>query len=238
MKTAMRSLHRLSPLGLLVLVLPIACKRPATESAETDPAVGPTSARVTSAASSAMAKASPSASAAPDKGGRDKSFDRAATEEESKPSPVPPYQSIVPNPSMKSTLPCPAGSKLSVEDHVLNCRSSAARGSIPPKQGPSIWFHKNGAVRSQGSYADNQRTGHWWEFREDGTLDHEDDYVNGERDGIYVTYYPDGKTRMSEAHFRAGKLDGISRVWNQDGKLEVWTRNENGTLVERRVFRR
>lgn len=55
------------------------------------------------------------------------------------------------------------------------------------------------------------------------------------RDGLTVTFYPDG-TRGAEVHYRRGKREGVARAWTHEGKLVVWQRYENDARVEARYF--
>ncbi len=158
------------------------------------------------------------------------------TAEEAAQAPVPRFVPIVPNPSMTSRLPCPPGATLSVLDRSLECNAARSKNALPSREGPSLRFHANGKLASQGQYAGGQSTGHWWFFRDDGTLDHEVDCAFGEWDGVYVAYWPSG-LRREEHHEKAGKHEGPAKTWDAHGKLRSWSLYEDDRLVRAKFFR-
>jgi hypothetical protein len=160
----------------------------------------------------------------------------APTTDEAAQTPMPRFVAIVPNPSPKSKLPCPTGTVLSVLDTSVRCRLLSPKSAFKSSEGPALAFHRNGKLRSQGQYADGESTGHWWFFREEGALDYEVDYVAGEYDGLYVSYWPNA-ARHVEHHEKRGKLDGVAKSWDEQGKLSSWALYEGGRLVRRKSFR-
>ncbi|MDX9719181.1 MAG: hypothetical protein RBU37_00430 [Myxococcota bacterium] len=159
------------------------------------------------------------------------------TKEQEAPSPIPEYVPIVSDANLQSQLPCPSGSTQSVEDGALVCRRPPEhKAGIPPKDGPALWFHENGSLEQQGHYQDNKRQGAWWSFRDDGSLEGYTVYGEGEYDGLYVRFYPGGQLRQNESHFSKGKLNGVAKIWNREGKLETLTVYENDKVVEQHVF--
>jgi len=229
----MRAPLLLACLGALGLGAPaLGCARPSpsqsagSDDAGPDPAVGhagPIGLSTATARSDAAAASFEEAKAPP-------------TEEEAAPTPMPRFVPIVPNPSLKSKLPCPPGTTLSALDTSLHCRLIHPKNSFRAGEGPALSFHANGKLRSQGQDADGQETGHWWFFGDDGALDYEVDYVEGEYDGLYVSYFPNG-TRRVEHHEKRGKLDGVARTWDEHGALSTWSLYEGGRLVRTKYFR-
>ena len=56
-------------------------------------------------------------------------------------------------------------------------------------------------------------------------------FVNGEKNGLSVTWYSDG-TKWQEQRHKAGKPHGIWKLWGMDGKLVSEKTYENGFLDE------
>ena len=159
------------------------------------------------------------------------------TAEEARGTPLPARAVVVADPSPRSKLPCPPGTTQESSSEVLSCRRPPEhRAGIPPKEGPSLWFHPNGALAQEGYYANNQRTGAWWSFRADGSLENFASYRDGEYDGLYVNFYPDGR-RQSETPFKAGKQHGTSKMWSEEGKLLTMTTYVDGKVTAQKMFR-
>ncbi len=143
----------------------------------------------------------------------------AATADESRPTDIGAYVPIVANPSMTSKLPCPPGTIQANGENVLECRSAGAVGkTLSKRQGPSIWFHKNGKVHRSGSYDRHEWTGRWWELDENGHPTSSSSYRDGKEDGMVVTFYANGK-RKSETPYKEGKMNGTSKMWTEEGEL-------------------
>ncbi len=141
------------------------------------------------------------------------------TGEESQETDIGSYAPIVPNPTMASSLACPAGTTQSTGEGVIECRTTGVPGhSLSKREGPSIWFHKNGKVKRAGFYEHHEWTGRWWEFDEEGRLESSTAYRAGKEDGVGVTFYANGK-RRSETTYQDGKRHGPSKIWTEEGEL-------------------
>ena len=161
----------------------------------------------------------------------------AATAEESRQADIGAYTPVVPNPSMTSKLPCPPGTTQSNGDHVLECRSAGAVGkALSKRQGPSLWFHKNGKVHRVGSYERHEWTGRWWDFDEEGRPSSSSAYRDGREEGVHVTFHPNGK-RKSETPFKEGKMTGTSKVWTEEGELMGLTVYADDKVVTSKTFK-
>ena len=73
-----------------------------------------------------------------------------------------------------------------------------------------------------------------WKFytRKTNTLFTEGSYKNGERDGTWTSYYPNGK-RKDVAEYRAGKLFGPAKYFDEDGALQREMIFQDSMLVGR-----
>jgi antitoxin component YwqK of YwqJK toxin-antitoxin module len=98
-----------------------------------------------------------------------------------------------------------------------------------------VWFHPNGKVARAGSYDNHEWTGRWWSFDDQGRLESSIAYVAGKEEGLAVHFHADGK-RRSESYYRAGKLDGPSKMWTEAGELMSITTYKDDAVVGTRVF--
>lgn len=135
---------------------------------------------------------------------------------------------------------CPPGSvawsKKDLRSTGTFCVTKATEKEFEPlKQGPSVTFHRNGAVHEQGPYDAGKRTGHWIVWSAAGNKESEGDWANGLRDGLYVSFWPNGK-RSAEAHYKAGKMNGVAKTWDDRGKLMAINVFEDDKIVSQKEF--
>lgn len=76
---------------------------------------------------------------------------------------------------------------------ILLSRIEQINGSYPKKNGLSIEFYKNGAVKSRGKVKGKELHGKWEFFRLDGSLMRSGSFKNGEQSGEWITYDAQGK---------------------------------------------
>ena len=69
-------------------------------------------------------------------------------------------------------------------------------------------------------FKDGMYHGNCRNFKENKLLE-ECRYKEGNRDGLYKCYYGDGQTVQSERTFIDGKVDGVSRTYHSNGKVET-----------------
>lgn len=159
------------------------------------------------------------------------------TDDERRETEIPAYASVVPDPSPRSQLPCPAGTSQKGDAEAIECRVAGERGvSLSKRQGPAIWFHPNGKVMRAGSYEAHEWHGRWWSFDDQGRPESSEAYKNGKEDGVSVVFYPNGKRRAEIAHVD-GKRHGVAKSWTEDGELMGIDRYEDDTRVDSKVFR-
>lgn len=94
-------------------------------------------------------------------------------------------------------------------------------------------WHENGALASEGSFADDREIGRWKFFHADGRLAAEGSFGRGERVGPWETFHPGGP-RESKGRYEKGKRSGPWSFWTPAGELQT---EDSGTyaFVERRA---
>lgn len=97
---------------------------------------------------------------------------------------------------------------------------------------------------------DGKKHGHYQEFYDTGVPSVETNYVNGKRNGYYISWCDGGKQYEIRCHYINGKLDGLYERWHYggnkwfecnyvNGKLEgirnTW--HEDSTLLKTEVYK-
>jgi len=67
-------------------------------------------------------------------------------------------------------------------------------------------------------------------YYNNGQLESEANYKNGELDGSYKVWYKDGQLK-GEANYKNGKKEGVCKDWNESGKLRFEDNFKNGKLT-------
>lgn len=100
--------------------------------------------------------------------------------------------------------------------------SGAVRGSIwwrnDVRHGPVKRWREDGTLQLEGGFYEGQRDGLRREYDETGRRLRESRYVDGRREGTFRQWYPSGTLR-EEASYRADRYHGRRRVWNEAGVL-------------------
>jgi antitoxin component YwqK of YwqJK toxin-antitoxin module len=81
-------------------------------------------------------------------------------------------------------------------------------------------WHENGQLESEANYKDGNLDGLYREFHENGKIKEEENYKDGNLDGLCRSWYCDGQLG-EEANYKTGKLEGLYRRWTQTGKLDA-----------------
>jgi len=79
-----------------------------------------------------------------------------------------------------------------------------------------IQYHKDGSVLLEGDYIDGLREGEWISHYADGTIWSKGYFLKGKRTGKSWVYYPSGKLRM-KGSYENGKKVGKWFVYNEEG---------------------
>ncbi|MES2589179.1 MAG: toxin-antitoxin system YwqK family antitoxin [Bacteroidota bacterium] len=88
--------------------------------------------------------------------------------------------------------------------------------------------YANGQMKSSGMHTiSNTEDGQWYYFREDGSLSSMAFYTNGQRNGPYADYYPNGQASLI-CKFIEGNQSGLSLSFYEDGAKREETEHKNG----------
>lgn len=87
------------------------------------------------------------------------------------------------------------------------------------QDGEWTYYHPNGELNRKVVYADGQLNGAWEVHRADGSLAAKRSFAKGQRDGEWIIYDETGKLPIREEHYLLGKQDGVWKTWFPDGKL-------------------
>ncbi len=77
-------------------------------------------------------------------------------------------------------------------------------------------FHENGAKRMEGSFVDGERDGEWLSWYHDGAIWSKGYFKNGKRTGKSWVYHPNGRLYM-EGTYKDGKKTGLWIVYDEEG---------------------
>ena len=98
----------------------------------------------------------------------------------------------------------------------------AVRGTIwwrnDVRHGPVKRWRDDGTLQLEGRFHEGQRDGLRREYGETGLLLRESRYIDGRREGPFRAWHPSGVLR-EEASYRADRYHGRRRVWNDEGVL-------------------
>ncbi|MFM8834658.1 MAG: toxin-antitoxin system YwqK family antitoxin [Cytophagales bacterium] len=71
---------------------------------------------------------------------------------------------------------------------------------------------------SLSRYLKGREHGEWKRFYEGGNLREKRFFVNGSKEGEFITWWPNGKKQL-HYHFSKGEYEGACREWNEQGAL-------------------
>ncbi len=84
--------------------------------------------------------------------------------------------------------------------------------------------------------ATNERvTGVVYETHENGQLETEACFIDGQQDGPTKIWYANGQLR-GEGSFKSGKQDGLTKIWYENGQLKTEKVFKEGKLVGQKCF--
>ena len=82
----------------------------------------------------------------------------------------------------------------------------------------------------------NERvTGVVYETHENGQLETEASFIDGQQDGPTKIWYANGQLR-GEGSFKSGKQDGPTKIWYENGQLKTEKVFKEGKLVGQKCF--
>jgi len=79
-------------------------------------------------------------------------------------------------------------------------------------------YYESGQKRMEGPLVNRRREGLWKSYYEDGKIWSEGEYKDGLRDGITITYHPNGVKRFEGAFYQS-KKSGIWKFWDENGEF-------------------
>lgn len=79
-------------------------------------------------------------------------------------------------------------------------------------------FYETGQKRMEGPLEKRRREGLWKSYYEDGKIWSEGEYKDGLRDGLTITYHPNGVKRFEGAFYQS-KKSGIWKFWDENGEF-------------------
>ena len=93
-----------------------------------------------------------------------------------------------------------------------------ARGEYLDDEREGFWIEHVGDAREEGNYVMGQKDGVWKTYYKDGQLYHTGNFIQGFPDGLHLFYYPDG-TRKEEQHYVMGRRHRNWRKYYENGSL-------------------
>lgn len=124
---------------------------------------------------------------------------------------------------MTHAKPCPDGTKpvqgKSDDDHdAVWCEKE---GGV--RHGHYLESWPGGKKKREGEYRDGQRQGLWTSWYDDGQTESIGSYKEGKSHGHSVVYYPNGK-KQEEGEYREDEQDGLWTTWYDNGQKKVEAR--------------
>jgi antitoxin component YwqK of YwqJK toxin-antitoxin module len=115
-------------------------------------------------------------------------------------------------------LLCPAGSEQLQQPDAAFC--ARVEGGRRVFHGPYVAYWPNGAVQSQGQYAEGFRDGHWRFFDAAGVATGDTWFKAGSYHGVRIELYANGQKRLEE-QWVEGKRQGPQKRWDEKGALTI-----------------
>jgi hypothetical protein len=109
--------------------------------------------------------------------------------------------------------------RLHINDSNLQMENGILLWNKSPFTGILFSLNQNNAdTLSLSTYQDGHEHGKWRQFYEGGNLKEKRFFVNGSKEGEYVTWWPNGKKQL-HYFFKDGEYEGCCREWNEQGAL-------------------
>jgi hypothetical protein len=114
----------------------------------------------------------------------------------------------------------------------IKAEYSITKDSI--RNGPFVNYFKNGKIKVKGSYSNNLLNGTFEVFDENGHLNQEGNYLDGQNHGKEINYYKGGRIE-NVANWNNGKLDGVLTFYSESGVETCAKYFTNGELDSGKV---
>ncbi|SVC41765.1 uncharacterized protein METZ01_LOCUS294619, partial [marine metagenome] len=89
-------------------------------------------------------------------------------------------------------------------------------------------FHENGQLETEGNYKDGEKHGLQEDFHKNGKLKFRGNYKNGKLHGLVEIFYAKGQLKLRE-NYKNGKHDGLSEQFDRNGNFGT-SNYKNGKL--------
>jgi antitoxin component YwqK of YwqJK toxin-antitoxin module len=99
------------------------------------------------------------------------------------------------------------------------------------KEGMQIELNNNGQLEKRMLYHNDLLHGEYKEFKY-STLKEERYYEKGKLEGVVKVYYDNGKI-MEEGAYKNGTRDGVSKWYDQEGNVTIEYEYQNGELIKK-----
>ena len=83
----------------------------------------------------------------------------------------------------------------------------------------------------EGTFKNDERTGAWTEWYDNGTKEAEGTYKNGERTGAWTYWHENGKVASKGSYNDDGEQTGTWTYWDETGKVIQTSVYSNGELI-------
>lgn len=94
----------------------------------------------------------------------------------------------------------------------------------------AVNYYPDGTLMARGKYVDQKKDSTWLYYSaEEGLLSAEEHYRNTVREGVWKTYFPDGRV-AEEVSYRDGVKDGPWIQYFTDGTVKMKTNHRNDLL--------
>lgn len=111
------------------------------------------------------------------------------------------------------------------ECSLLDYWTSDGKQLIIDGTGSYLSYYDNGILQVNGNYHQGNQTGKWTWYYSNGNLQYIENFIDGKEDGEYIYYFINGNIRTTGTYSK-GKQVGKWEEWYQDGKprqTEYWT---------------
>ena len=97
-------------------------------------------------------------------------------------------------------------------------------------QGEAKFYYRSGQLQYIANFKDNEYEGLYQRFREDGKKELEATYVKGQLEGKFQRWN-EADVLIEESNWKAGKREGTTRIFDNEGKEINATEYANGLAL-------
>ena len=91
-------------------------------------------------------------------------------------------------------------------------------------------YHDDGQKKSEGTYKNGEKYGLWTSWYKNGQKEFERTFKDGNKDGLYTQWYVSGQKRV-EGTYKDGKKDGKWTKWYENGQKKSEEIFKDGKLI-------